>query len=96
MKNSEYFSVEVKSCELHIIDCNQSGMQELVEFYRDRKKRMEWAKHAAEVAERENVRLINANDFTHDDFKLCTDEDECMEIVESKKTVFGEQYEKTD
>lgn len=33
------------------------------------------------------VRPIDANSFCHDDFKLCTDEDECMEVVESKPTL---------
>lgn len=85
MKNSEYFASEVESCELHITDCRQSGMTELVGFYEDRKERMEWAKKVAEIIEDKTLRLINANDFTHDDFKLCTDEDECVEVVESKK-----------
>ena len=85
--HEEYFKLEAHAARLQETASRNAHAQYFAEHYAEKASHMEWAAKAAELLESGAVKPIDANSFSSEDFRLCTDTEECMEVVCSKKTI---------
>lgn len=85
--NAEYFKLEAHAARLQETASRNAHAQYFAEHYADKAAHMEWAAKAAELLEGGAVKPIDANSFSSEDFLQCTDTEECLEVVHSKRVL---------